>query len=360
MGKWILYSLILLNILAFLWFYSGSSPEPVMVQQKKPLLNSELIRIVKNNDDASEANNHLVKEQTNNSLQAEPDSSLQASQEPETGGVEEEEKSDLPVVASEDNNQLLGDVKATPETQSPVIEDSIAETKLKPTPKPKIVNNSTATNEKKSDTSVVTTAEEQKLLDEMASFAQNSNLTQSSENTNTPQNALPLPVKMLCYQYGPLNNSQADAISAVMKQQKIPVVQQSRILVEPRGFLVLIMPQKNSAAAKSEMRVARKAGMDAFTITKGEWNNGVSLGIFSAKENANKLFNQAKKLLPKSKVAIQKRVRETEVFRILFKLQEDQDPAILLANNTFPRFDSKNPLQITTKVAKKSCETVEF
>jgi len=164
----------------------------------------------------------------------------------------------------------------------------------------------------------------------------------------------------MCYQYGPLNQSQAEAIKVVMEQQQIPVVQQSRTLVEPRGFLVLILPQANSNAAKSQMRSARKAGLDAFTITQGEWNNGVSLGIFSTKENADKFFKTAKGLIPNSPVSIKKRVRESEVFRILFKLENEQDPAILLANNPFPSFNSKNPLQKTTKIAKKSCETVEF
>ena len=322
MGKWILYALLLLNLIAFLWFYSNSEEElDLPKQQTRALLNSEKISIVK-----SVVNSELEKQTAPTTV---------PEQLPDTG-TQKEEMTEDPLQAI--INQKVDDKSLIEKTAPKQIE--VVTLVTEPTVREQTDNTQPATQSQ----------EEQNLLNEMASFASR------DVTAIEPSSVLP----MFCYQYGPLDQTQAEAITVVMQQQQIPVVQQSRVVVEPRGFLVLIMPQRNSDAAKSQMRIARNAGLDAFVITKGEWNNGVSLGIFTTKENADKLFTTAKGLIPNSQVAIKKRVRESEVYRILFKLKNDQDPAILLANNPFPSFNSKNPLQKTTKIAKKSCETVEF
>jgi hypothetical protein len=355
MGKWILYGLILLNLFAFLWLYSNSEEDLAQpTQQPTTLLNSEKISIVKSIADSEPQNtalNQQLEQQpetlnqpidsTEDPLQAiivqtNPQQKLEektAPKQSESAQLAEQPKVQQPKVQQQQsNNQTLPKAVIESASQS-AIQD------------PPTITSTDATQNMPTER----TAEEQKLLDEMASFASNHEVASTTS----------LQTKM-CYQYGPLNEVQADAIKVVMEQQQIPVVQQSRTLVEPRGFLVLILPQKNSNTAKSQMRSARKAGLDAFTITQGEWNNGVSLGIFSTKENADKFFKTVKGLIPNAPISIKKRVRESEVYRILFKLENEQDPVTLLSNNPFPSFNSKNPLQKTTKIAKKSCESVEF
>ncbi len=355
MTRWVLYTLILLNLLAFLWFYSHSTDDSPKNSVTAPeLLNSNRIKLVKAGE--KKVTSTVPEKEVSPEKFAAPSVStetnlaeagqLVANANPQlvetltTGEPEDkvERKILKPITKSIIEKQPLPKIQKIKPDVTKTTKPRIIETKqVESKPTEKAPGDQSASKEKD-------------LLAEMLAFSSNSSQSVGFIN----------PQDYLCYQYGPLTTNQSEQITKAMDEQDIPVIEQKRVVVEKRGFLVLIMPQADAAGAKRQMRIARKAGLDAFTITKGDWIHGVSLGIFSGKNNAGTLFSKANKLIPQAEVAIQDRLRERDVYRLIFKLQKDQDPVQLLSSNSFPAFDLKDPLEKSTKVAKKSCETVEF
>ncbi len=365
MARWALYILILLNLAAFLWFYNQT---PVVDDKQNTispkLHNSERIKLVKPDLSKPEL-------QSQRESQPEPQSSTEGLTENAVdGNIDEatliklpepkepivEDSPNLPTETVEaeiielkpSESKIVKSEKVQPnaiETKPP-IEKIVLEKKSDDVPVEKKPVVSEVITPPKVTTASKLSAEEQQLLAEMAAYAE---AEPGAEITDLD------PVQV-CYQYGPLNNKQADALTSDFHDQDIPVVQQSRIMTKDAGFLVMISPLASEVQANQQVQRVKNAGLDAFTITKGEWLHGISLGIFSSKANANKLFNKAKKLLPNNSVELKPRFREVSVFRLIFSLDQSQDPDKLLATIDFPSIDVNNP----PKLAKKSCESVEF
>ena len=112
------------------------------------------------------------------------------------------------------------------------------------------------------------------------------------------------------------------------------------------NYMVYIPPFSNESRALEELRVLRSQGVDSFVITQGERQNGVSLGIFGAKVNADAYADQIERM--GFTVVVEQLTREQEVF----SLNLSGELLLALPENYWDNFASRYP---ELKVEQKAC-----
>ncbi len=159
-----------------------------------------------------------------------------------------------------------------------------------------------------------------------------------------------------CYSLNPLKEKQAKKFSQFLKKSAIKFKQQHTTKIRPAGYLAMVVPAKDYQVAKKILKQVKKEGLDAFLITKGQWQRGISLGVFSSRANAETIIEHARKKLPRINLKITDRVRQEIIYRVIFKFASSQDPQDLLRKSQIT--GSKG--QFLAKVTKKSCKDIEF
>lgn len=183
---------------------------------------------------------------------------------------------------------------------------------------------------------------------------------QALEEKNNKQKESAINVESMpvttCYSLNPLKRIQAKKFGQFLKKTEIAYTEQQTTKIRPAGYLAMVAPASDYKVAKKKLKQVKKAGMDAFLITKGEWQRGISLGVFSSRVNAETIIKRARKKLPKLSLKIADRVREEIVYRVIFKLTSQQNPQDLLKKSQIMEMKG----QFLAEVTKKSCKDVEF
>jgi len=159
-----------------------------------------------------------------------------------------------------------------------------------------------------------------------------------------------------CFSLKPLTQNQATGLSEFMKAQAIPHKEQHTTKVRTAGYLVMVQPATTFKRSKQNLRIVKKSGLDAFMITQGIWQKGISLGIFSTKKNAQTQMKRVQKKLANLKIKIEPRKREDRIYRVIIKLKKGQNLKNILQRSQIKQQKDK----YIAEVAKKSCKSIVF
>lgn len=149
------------------------------------------------------------------------------------------------------------------------------------------------------------TADEQKVDAEVANQQQVEMLPPSESE----QHVSDMPVdEVVCRQLGPFDPQTVAKILMVLgdRANEILVIDKEEVVGE--GFWLIMRPRETRAEAELLLKTLHDRDIESFLITDGEYENGVTLGVFSAKENAesyqDKLLAEGVEsvLIPRTKI----------------------------------------------------------
>ncbi len=397
MLKWFLYLAILANVAIALWHFSHYQPVPNNQQAVSLLVNSAEVQLIKPEkatemapisamDRVSEKGDiqpQLKAVMTNiektvpvvNTVSAQKhDENVTKTAFPTKQNLLEKNDQDNPLTITENNaNQDL----ATGDTlkKQQLTPDNTDKIKLVQSEKIIVNKSPDKTAAKKIETlSNKTSLVDVELLSSEEPLADNETLLVDTmaDSVSNKQPVIEPPQKKLarqagnsrqteeqsetCYSLMPLTKRQARHFSQYLSQEAVKFTQQQTTKLRSAGYLVMVAPSSNYKESKRKMKQVKKAGLDAFLITKGQWQRAISLGVFSSRANAEKSVSRARKKLPKIVLKIAERVREEIIYRIVFMLFDKKNSAEIVQNSLIK--DMKG--QFVAEVAKKSCKDIEF
>lgn len=98
----------------------------------------------------------------------------------------------------------------------------------------------------------------------------------------------PGPVVQLCGAFGPFERgTEARALADSLASQGMDTSLRHESMEKPIGYWVMILPLESQEAAIEKVRQLRASGIeDIRRFVKGDQRNGISLGVFSTKKNA--------------------------------------------------------------------------
>jgi hypothetical protein len=138
-----------------------------------------------------------------------------------------------------------------------------------------------------------------------------------------PEKPVPVPPEM-CGSIGPIDDSEiADSIVNELKQRSINTSLQQESYQKTTGFWVIIPPFPTRQQAIDTVNRLKQQGVeDTGRFYKGEFRNGVSLGIFSRQKNAERRRDliAAKGFDP----SVVPRIRDVTVYRIDYRASESE------------------------------------
>lgn len=398
--KILLYIFLLANLGVLLWHLTEYSSEKKNENQQIPiLLNEQRIRVVKPDQEVTISKENQQVENGQTVTQSDIPSEQEQSLDENSGAQISQNQNDISinnnnadsenssldsttVLNEQHKNELVSEKNEKnefiPETQN---KEGVTgkETVVKNEP----VNHLTALQDsEKKDTELNPSANqsnEQKVVNsseqtDISSLTthnpeQNTNPLTSSENdivnkvdsvqvSDASSNQSPLTAMKAesCYSLKPLTLNQSRKFSQFLQDQAIPHKEQHTTKVNIAGYLVMVAPASNYKISKKNLRLVKKAGLDAFLITQGDWKRAVSLGVFSTRANAAKQVRAVKKKLPMLKIQLAPRKREQQIFRVIFKLQNEQKTTIIIERSQINQLKDK----YIAEVAKKSCKSIEF
>jgi len=99
---------------------------------------------------------------------------------------------------------------------------------------------------------------------------------------------IPEPVAPVCGAFGPFERgAEARALAESLATQGMDTSLRRESMAKPIGYLVMIPPLQNQEAAIEKVKQLRASGIqDIRRFVKGDQKNGISLGVFSNKNNA--------------------------------------------------------------------------
>ena len=313
MLKWLLYLIILANLGVLIWHLTRYQPATEAMHEKQSLsINADHIQIIK----PQNAEKNLQPQRINSTLSANLAKPLKQDE-----STQQQPVTELVAGQSADESALDG---------GEIRPDKIAETNTQP---------STGVADGENNLKQETQALEDK----------------DNKQKKSAINVESVPVST-CYSLNPLQRAQAKKFGQFLKKTGIAYTEQQTTKIRPAGYLAMVAPASDYKAAKKDLKQVKKAGMDAFLITKGEWQRGISLGVFSSRAHAETIIKRARKKLPKLSLKIADRVREEIVYRVIFKLTSQQNPQDLLKKSQIMEMKG----QFLAEVTKKSCKDVEF
>lgn len=333
MLKWFLYLVILANLGVLLWHLTRYQPASEAMHEKRPLsINVEKIQLIK-------------PQSVDTPVQSENKQTSRL----ELKGVEQAVNASQDVVTQPSAQPLTQPAIHTPSTQQ------------------------TSTGSVKEQVSDKSVPDRKLLKTEMKVEEQTQSPTDRADNENTASHEMPSSDKEVpqrekvetllapqpvasCYSLNPLKQKLAEKFSQFLKKNEILYTQQHTTKVRPAGYLAMVAPSSDYKQSKKRLKQVKKAGLDAFLITKGQWQRGISLGVFSSRANAETIIKRARKKLPKINLKIADRVREEIIYRVVFKITSPQNPQDLLKNSQIMEMKG----QFVAEVTKKSCKDIEF
>jgi len=127
-------------------------------------------------------------------------------------------------------------------------------------------------------------ADEQKVVAEEASQQQVEKLSPSEPE----RQVLDMPVdEEVCRQLGPFDPQTVARILLVLgdRANGILVINKEEVISE--GFWLIMQPRETRAEAELLLKSLHDRNIESYLITDGEYENGITLGVFSGKENAD-------------------------------------------------------------------------
>jgi hypothetical protein len=158
-----------------------------------------------------------------------------------------------------------------------------------------------------------------------------------------------------CWVLEGMNDRQSASMEVALTRLDLPYRVFRNLVSEPAGYVVIAGPLASEAEATALRARARAQRLDAFVLTRGQWKNGVSLGVFSSRKNALRRQQEARSKLPDVDVTVEQRFRERTENRLLVPAWHGGKQILSTQLNEIAH---KN--QIKTDWAKKSCKDVEF
>ena len=106
-----------------------------------------------------------------------------------------------------------------------------------------------------------------------------------------------LDASLACYQIGEFNDKNvADQVLARLKALEIGSTIRPVEREEIKDYWVYLRPFASFQAARKELASLNLQGVDSFIFAEGELRNGLSLGVFSSRVNASKVFERVTEL----------------------------------------------------------------
>ncbi len=185
---------------------------------------------------------------------------------------------------------------------------------------------------------------------------------QSAEELYPVENEVPQEIEQQdlpqapCYQINLLSESEVAIWETELTKMGHMFKTEGELVSVPAGYLVLIEPQKDLPAAHQKMRKAKSMGLDTFVINRGKWSRGVSLGVFSTKNNALKTQKRVLLKMPDEKIMVEPRFNEKTLFKIQIKWPDPENELNLWSDPS----EFANKTINMQKITKKSCKEIEF
>ncbi len=100
--------------------------------------------------------------------------------------------------------------------------------------------------------------------------------------------AVPEPPPSICYRLGPVTAlAPAEGLAGHLAQLGLDVVIHRRVVMQPKGYWVMLPPQASYAQARKRLQELKAAGIsDLWLFHKGAYKNAISLGLYSRLSNA--------------------------------------------------------------------------
>ncbi|PIP80895.1 MAG: hypothetical protein COW84_02775 [Gammaproteobacteria bacterium CG22_combo_CG10-13_8_21_14_all_40_8] len=172
----------------------------------------------------------------------------------------------------------------------------------------------------------------------------------------TPEVPDSLTVNRSCYEWSALEDEELlhltqklEASAQGYQVEDIPVEASD-------GYMVLLGPFSSNEISLEKYKILKQAKIDSFMVNQGKWNHGISLGIFSLRENAIAHQEKIQKKIPNEPIHVENRTREKTVHNVKMEWTESE---IGLNSELFLTVFAQNE-QKMKKIAKKSCKEIEF
>lgn len=133
-------------------------------------------------------------------------------------------------------------------------------------------------------------------------------VTPQEESVPEEMRGAPVGQQPLCRLVGPFNTEGLAKVRLALGDQMNEIRVISKEEIVNGGYWLIISPSDTKDAAESVLINLRQREIDSFLITDGEYRNGITLGVFSEKENADSYQENLKKkgveslLIPRTQV----------------------------------------------------------
>jgi len=111
------------------------------------------------------------------------------------------------------------------------------------------------------------------------------------EKPRTPAEDAPvdgsIPAEARCSMAGPFDRVQVERLVAALDESDIEYNVTGRDEITREDFWLIIPPRKTPQAAETLLEELRSRGIDSYLITEGEYQGGITLGVFSERANVD-------------------------------------------------------------------------